>query len=102
MLTLVIDIECETRDEFEDKSEEVQQIVEYVAGMVGKGYQSAYEPSFHIEDSEADPTMKYLRMMRTQMRNGYHLSDEDMNRIVDAVEEIENLRDEMLMQRKAK
>lgn len=29
MLTLLIDIECETRDEFEDKSEEVQQIKEH-------------------------------------------------------------------------
>ena len=101
-MKLVIDLEYETFDEIEDHSDEIKELVEYVASMVGKGYWSAYEPSWHIHDEESDPTMKYLQMMRTQMRNGYHLSDSDMERIVDAVEEIENLRDEMLMKKEAK
>ena len=100
MLTLVIDIECETRDEYEYKCDEVQSIVEYVAGMVGKGYMSAYEPRFYIADSEADPTMKYLQLLRDQMNTGQHLSEVDIRRIIEAVYEIEELRDKMVSERK--
>ena len=99
-MQLIIDLEQETFGDVEDNSEEIQMLVEYVAKQIGQGYWSSYEPSWHIKDDNDPDTMYWLKMMRDQMRNGYHISEEDMKRIVIAVEEIEALRDKMLKEAK--
>lgn len=101
-MRLVIDLEQETFEGIEDNLETVSYIVEEVLRMVRHGYTSGYEPSWEIKD-ESDPDMMFwLKMMRDQIRNGQHMSDEDMRRCSEAVEEIEAIRDRMIKERKAK
>lgn len=99
-MQVVIDTERETFEEIENDSYEVAEIVHMVAGQIEKGYSSGIEPSFYIHDESEPDTMYWLKMMRDQMRNGYHISKEDMKRIVQAVDEIEALRDKMLKEAK--
>lgn len=101
-MKLVIDLECENRAEVEDKSDELQQLVEYVAHQVGQGYTSSYEPSWSIEDETDPDTLYWLKLMRDQIRTGQHISESDMQQIVRAVDEIEALRERMIKERKAK
>ena len=95
-MQLIIDLESENSEEVENNIDNINDILREVSRLVSEGYTSGIDPSWSIEDENNPDTMYWLKTMRNQMRSSYHLSDSDIQRCVEAVKEIEAVRDEML------